>query len=179
MGIDRHRLTMDILERTKDLGYAQIAEHFGDVADEVANDFPNLQEPILYAAKGILALESINKKKRFSPNHLEKWRMNLAWLNYAKGALTEEIGKLTPKLEDLRSDLQTSTIKSLAKKGIRISDEKIRAELRKNEKFRELDRQLSVLRAILSHVVSHGDSYRSARDVLIQESTLTKHMMAH
>jgi len=169
---------MSITKDLSVLNYEQIAAHFADSAVEIGKDFPTLMEPLLFAAKGVIALGKINSKIRFDIKHLEKWRRNVAWLTYAKGALMEKVAKLDTKVRDMKSDLHDEAIKSLSRRGIKISDEKIQMEVRKNEEFRKTDGQLSDLRAILSHVLDYCDQYKLIKDVLVQESTLTKHMMA-
>jgi hypothetical protein len=160
------------------LGYDQIAGHFADRAVEIGDDFPRLMEPLLYAAKGVMALAKLNKQRVFRQGHMEKWRMNVSWLVYAKGALTEKVAKLDTKAKDLKSDLWDTAVKSLGHRGIKISDDKIQNVIRQNKEFRTLDGQLSDLRAILAHVVDHCDHYKLTKDVLVQESTLTKRIMS-
>jgi len=167
----------NLTDDLKALGYDQIAAHFADTAIELEADFPHLMEPLLYAAKGVLALGRINTRK-FDISHLEGWRMNVAWMTYAKGRLQEQVARLDSDVKDMRSDLQKDAFRYLRQSGIRVSDEKAQAHMRQNKDFRTLDRQLSVLRAILATVLDHCDQYRLIKDVLVQESTLTKHMMA-
>ncbi len=157
------------------LGYDQIAGHFADRAQEIGDDFPFLMEPLLYAAKGVMSLGKMNKKKFGNP-HLEKWRMNVTWLVYAKGRLTETVAKLDQQVKNLKSDLQHPAFKTLGHMGIKVSDEKVQNVIRQNKDFRKLDGQLSELRAILAHVVDQCDHYRLIKDVLVQESTLLKRM---
>ena len=161
------------------LGYEQIAAFFANKALEIESEFPKLLEPLLYASKGVLALGSLNSHKRFTPAHLEKWRMNAAWMTYAKGAIQDQVSKLDNDLKDLRSDLQDDAFKSLARRGIKISDEKVQGIIRQDKNCRTLERQLSVLRAILMAVLDHCDQYKLIKDVLVQESTLAKHLMSH
>lgn len=170
---------MSLTEDLKALSYEQIAGYFSDKALELEDDFPHLMEPLLYAAKGVLALGRLNSKREFSPSHLEKWRMNVAWMTYAKGRLQEDVAKLDCDAKALKSDLMDEAFKSLARRGIKISDEKIQGVVRQNKEYRRTDRQLSVLRAILSTVLDHCDQYKLIKDVLVQESTLVKRMMSH
>jgi hypothetical protein len=158
------------------LSYDQIAGHFADRAIEIGASFPDLMEPILYAAKGVMAIAKINRKRSFGSPHMEKWRMNVAWLVYAKGRLTEQVAKLETQVKNLKSDLQHPAFKKLGGMGIKISDEKVQNIIRQNKEFRELDGQLSELRAILAHVVDQCDHYKLIKDVLVQESTLLKRM---
>ncbi len=160
------------------LGYDQIAGYFSDRALELEADFPALMEPLLYAAKSVLALGKLNERRQFTPGHLERWRMNVAWMTYAKGALQEQVAKLDVAAKDMKSDLMEDAFKSLARRGVRISDDKVQGLVRQNKDYRVLDGQLSVLRAILSTVLDHCDQYKLIKDVLVQESTLTKHLMA-
>lgn len=162
-----------------ELGYDQIAGYFADKAMELEDEFPDLMEPLLYAAKGVMALGNLNKRRNFSETHMQKWRMNVAWMTYAKGRLQEEVAKLDCDVKDMKSDLQKSSLQYLVQSGIKISDEKIQARMRQNKEFRTKDRQLSVLRAILATVLDHCDQYKLVKDVLVQESTLIKRQMAH
>jgi len=170
---------LDITGHLEVLGYDQIAAHFSDNALALEADFPRLMEPLLYAAKGVLSLGKLNSRKTFTPGHLEKWRMGVSWLTYAKGALQEQVAKLDCDVKDLKSDLQDEAFKSLARRGIKISDEKVQGYIRLDKEFRRIDRQLSVLRAILATVLDHCDQHRLIKDVLVQESTLTKRLMSH
>jgi hypothetical protein len=162
-----------------ELGYYQVAGYFSDKALAIEERFPNLMTPLLYAAKAVMALEKLNARKSFSPVHLEQWRRNCTWLPYCRGVLTEEIAKLDADHQDMKSDLHKEVVKSLVQQGMRSSNEKINAQMRQNREFRKLDRHLSELRAILAHVLDHCDQFKLIKDVLVQESTLTKHMMAH
>jgi len=166
-------------DELKELSYDQIAGYFADKAMELEDDFPHLMEPLLYAAKGVMALGSLNKKRAFSDIHLQKWRMNVAWMTYAKGRLQEEVAKLDCDVKDLKSDLQKESLRYLVQSNIKVSDEKVAARMRQNKEFRTADRQLSVLRAILATVLDHCDQYKLIKDVLVQESTLIKKQMSH
>lgn len=160
------------------LDYDQIAWHFADKAESIEKEFPKLSTPLLYASKAVMALKRLSNRKSFSPRHLEDWRRNCTWMVYCKGVLNEEIAELDADHQDMKSDLQDAAFKSLVQRGIKISDEKVRGEVRLNKDFRKLDRQLSELRAILAHVLDHCDQFKLIKDVLVQESTLTKYMMA-
>jgi len=163
----------------KELGYDQIAAHFSDKALEIEDTIPSLMEPLLYAAKAVLALKKLNGRRAFSIVHLERWRMSYPWVVYAKGRLGETVATLDSDVKDLKSDLQEEAFKSLGRRGIKISDEKVQGQIRTNKEFREKERQLSDLRAILSHVLDHCEQYKLIKDVLVQESTLMKRMTAH
>ena len=164
-------------EDLKELGYDQIAAHFSDKAIELEAEFPRLMEPMLYAAKAILALGRLNSKRKFAISHLEKWRMNSSWMLYAKGALQEKVAELDSDVRELKADLQEEAYRTIVRMNMRVSDEKVQAQLMKNQDFRVKSRQLSELRAILAHVLDHCEQYRLIKDVLVQESTLTKLMV--
>lgn len=169
----------DELASLDELGYDQIAAYFSDKALELEAEFPHLLTPLLYASKSVLRLGELNSRKSFSAFHMEKWRMNVSWMTHAAGVLREEVARLDSDVKDLKSDLQKESFKYLVQSNIKISDEKMLTRMRQNAEFRTADRQLSVLRAILTTVLDHCDQYKLIKDVLVQESTLIKRQMDH
>lgn len=171
---------MDLDKLDKDLEQLTVlqqAAHFSDRVADLEADFPHLMLPMLHASKSVLALDVLCSG-RFTIAHLEKWREGIKGIVYAKNALQEQVASLEMDCKDMRSDGQKDAYRYLRQAGIRVSDEKVQAHLRQNEDYRKRDRQLSVLRAILTSVLDQVEQYKLIKDVLVQESTLTKRMMA-
>jgi hypothetical protein len=167
-------ISLDDLEA---LGHDYIAENFIELSGEVAQFNENLRSPLLYGAKGIMVFGELSKDKNFGPSTLAAFRQGCSWMVFCKGKVGEAVGKLEHKLKVFRATSADDVMRELARKGVKISDAKIEDQLRKNDKFQELEAQLSVLNGIFAHVSDHCFQYRLLKDIIIQESANVRQMM--